>query len=108
MQTFVDLKEVLKREFPGKISETVTEYMSKVDNAVDSWNKFITLGGLLGNPGPKSNIAKSLAVSVSESALGPVIRYVLWTYSAQIQAAAGITDAQLENFLGTGDESADR
>jgi hypothetical protein len=99
VQTFVDLKELLRREYPGKLSDAVASILRKYDNAVDAFNQFITLGGLIGTP-EKSDVAADIAPGAAELVLWWLIRWELSSYWTEIQNALGVTDQQLTKFLG--------
>jgi hypothetical protein len=100
VKSFVDLKALLRREFPGKFTDAVTGYMKDADILIDTMKDVVTLGGILGDPGPKSDIAQSLAVKASEKVLGWVVGQALSEHWSEIQGALGVTDKQLEEFFG--------
>ena len=111
VKSFVDLKEVMRQESPEwlkGLTNAATELMKKYDDSVDWWNNFVTLGGLLGNRGPKSDVAKSIAVEAGETYLGWVVSGMLREHWHEIQGALGITDKQMESFFGLGSAREER
>lgn len=40
VQTFVDLKELLRREYPGQFTDAVANILRNFDNAVDAFNRY--------------------------------------------------------------------
>lgn len=103
IKTFVDLKEIMMEEAPGWLkgaAEVAAGGMKKYDDAVDAWHNITTLGGLLDDLGPKSDVAKDIAVSEANDRISNLIRVTLHEHWREIQEAVGVTDEQIENFLG--------
>lgn len=95
-----DAKKILKEEFPGKFSSTVSDLAEKADSAIDVFNWVVTLGGLRGDPGPGSNVLGNTAVSLAEWVLKLVIRSTLEEHRETLQSKVGISSQQLNRFFG--------
>lgn len=105
VKSFVDLKEIMKQESPDwlkGLTSKATDLLRRYDDTVDWWNNFITAGGLVGDPGPKSDVATPIATSVAETVLSWTVRGILRDQWHEIQAALGLTDLQIANFFGLG------
>lgn len=102
VETFVDLKALAREESPSWAKgavEKATGLMKSYDDAVDTVNGILTLGGLLGSE-PKSDVAKDMAVSLAETYLGWVIQGMLRDQWSKIKESIGLSDQQIEEFFG--------
>lgn len=95
-----DAKKILKEEFPGRISTGAADLAKKADKAIDVLNQVVTLGGLIGDPGPKSDVMGGAAIGIAEWILGIVVGMTLDKHRKTIQSKLGVTAEQLNNFFG--------
>jgi hypothetical protein len=99
IEAHTDLKEVFKREFPGKFSEYVAGALKKLDNAADRWDAITSLGGLIRPRDPPADSALAVAKFLSEKAFGIAVGWVLHSSWKDIKRTLGVTDEQLNYFF---------
>lgn len=102
----VDTKKLLREEaaesgsqFLKDAANKVADVAESVDEAVDTFNRIVTLGGLLGDPG-KSDVLGDTAENLSEWLAGIVAEIILSTNREAIQSALGVSEEQINQFFG--------
>ena len=99
VKAFVDLKELLKREYPGKFADAAASALQSADDIVDTLDAIATFGGLLA-PRQKSDVTLTLTTKLSEWLLGGLVRSMLSQSWNRIKGALDLTDKQLTDFFG--------